>query len=463
MKTEASLTDAGPFEKTVSFEISSAELDRAMDRASRRISREVNIPGFRPGRAPRRMVERRVGADRVRTDALDELVPARMGEILARTEIAPVVPPLLESVTDAADGAVQVNVRVTTWPRLDSPPDYRGRRIQVGEHPPVSEEVEARLRHLRHMYAPLQTVDRAVEEGDFAVIDMTVTEGGRAIESLALDAFSYEVGSERLTAEIDENLMERKAGDEFELAAPLPGWLSPGPGEEDLPDPGDGDRSGGDGRAPRRGLYRIRVVQVQSRSLPDLDDDWASEYTGHDSLDELREEMRGELESERNSRQWEALVAETMKEAVSEMDLELPERLEAAQTELLLRNHLASLERAKTDYSTYLERTGFEHEQFIEALRGQAVAGLKSRILVESVIDAEGFWPWRTPRWPKSCGSRRIRPGTPVDSGGRSRKASTPRTSGVICSGPGPRRSWPCRRNRSTIAASRSPSSRLWR
>ena len=389
MTAGVSLADAGPFEKMVSFEISSSDLDRAMNRASRQISRQVNIAGFRPGRAPRRLVENQVGTERIRADALEELVPPRVGEILSETEIAPVVPPLLESVTDAANGSVRVQVRVTTWPRLESLPDYRGRSVRVQALPSVSEGVDARLQQLRHMYAPLQTVDRAVEKGDFVVIDMTVMEGERLIESLALDGFSYEVGSERLTARIDEGLLGRKAGDEISICAPLPEWLSPeahtgeGDASSDPSDPSEDEQAGG--------LYVVRIVEVQSRSLPELDDAWASEYTGHDSLEDLREEMSRELETQRGETQWRMLVTETMAEIASELELDLPERLEDVQMEALFRNHLSSLEKAKTDHMTYLERIGLTHEQFLEGLRRQAVAGLKARILLQGVIDSEGM------------------------------------------------------------------------
>jgi len=387
MTAGTSLADAGPYEKMVSFEISHSDLDRAMNRASRQISRQVTIAGFRPGKAPRRLVENQVGFERIRADALEELVPPRVGEILSETEIAPVVPPLLESVTDGANGSVRVEVRVTTWPRLESLPDYRGRTVQVQTLPSVTEEVDARIQQLRHMYAPLQTVDRAVEKGDYVVIDMTALDGEHSVESLALDGFSYEVGSERLNARIDEGLLGQEAGDEINISAPLPEWLSSQAHTAD--EEGRSEASGEDDGAPAEGLYQIRIVEVQSRSLPDLDDDWASEYTGHDSLEDLRREMGGELETQRIETQWRLLATETLAELTSELALDLPERLETAQMELLFRNHLASLERAKTDHMTYLERVGLSHEQFLEGLRGQAVAGLKSRILIETVVDSE--------------------------------------------------------------------------
>lgn len=387
MTAGAFLADAGPFEKMVSFEISPSDLNQAMNRASRQISRQVNIAGFRPGRAPRRLVENQVGFERIRADALEELVPPRVGEILSETEIAPVVPPLLESVTDEADGSVRVEVRVTTWPRLESIPDFRGRTIQVGTLPPVSDEVDARLQQLRHMYAPLQTVDRAVERGDYVVIDMTALDGERSVEALALDGFSYEVGSERLNPLIDERLVGQEAGDEVSIAAPLPEWLSTQAHTTD--EGGLSEQSDDNEGEPAEGLYQIRIVEVQSRSLPDLDDAWASEYTGHESLEDLREEMGGELETQRIETQWRMLATETLAELAYELELDLPERLESAQMELLLRNHLSSLEEAETDHMTYLERVGITHEQFLEGLRSRAVKGLKSRILIEAVVDAE--------------------------------------------------------------------------
>lgn len=399
MKTEASFADIGPFEKMVSFEISSVDLNHAMNRASRRISREVNIAGFRPGRAPRRLVENRVGLERIKNDALDDLVPARMGRILSETDVNPVVPPLLESVTDTANGAVKVEVRVTTWPRIESVPPYRGKEIEVPDVPAVSEEVDARLTQLRHMYAPLQTVDRAVRKGDFVVIDMTVKEEGRLIEALALDGFSYEVGSARLTTEIDESLVGRQAADEIELDAPLPEWFRPETRDGNGPGAGGGDPSWDDAGETATGSYQIRIAEVQSRSLPDLDDEWALEYTGHDSLEELKEEIRVEVEEQRNTTHWEMLVAETLKEMTADLQLDLPERLEAAQTELLFRNHLTSLENADLDYATYLERTGLDHEQFVQGLRDRAVAGLKARVLIEGVIEEEGLTVEDTEVW----------------------------------------------------------------
>ena len=101
--------------------------------------------------------------------------------------------------------------------------------------------------------------------------------------------------------------------------------------------------------------------------------------------------MRGEVEEQRNAAQWEMLVAETLKEMTSDLELDLPERLESAQTEMLFRNHLTSLEKAELDYMAYLERAGVDHEQFVEGLRERAVAGLKARVLIEGVIEEEGL------------------------------------------------------------------------
>ena len=111
---DVTVTDAGPHEKLISFEVAEAELEPAKNAAARKISQEVKIRGFRPGKAPRAIVEATVGAERLRSEAIDEMLPRKVGDLLTELEIEPAVSPALESIEDSLTG-VKVEVRVTTW------------------------------------------------------------------------------------------------------------------------------------------------------------------------------------------------------------------------------------------------------------------------------------------------------------------------------------------------------------
>ena len=84
---EPTISDAGPFEKIVTFEVEEARLDQAKNQAARKLSREMKIPGFRPGKAPRRVVEAAVGADRLRAEAIDDALAGLVNEALDATDL----------------------------------------------------------------------------------------------------------------------------------------------------------------------------------------------------------------------------------------------------------------------------------------------------------------------------------------------------------------------------------------
>ena len=116
-----SVTEVGPFERLVSFTIAESDLEQAKNRAARKLAREVRIPGFRPGRAPRKVVEATVGADRIRSEAIDDILPEKVGEILSGEGLEAAATPSLDALRDV-DGGFEVDVKVALWPVLDETP-----------------------------------------------------------------------------------------------------------------------------------------------------------------------------------------------------------------------------------------------------------------------------------------------------------------------------------------------------
>ena len=126
---------------------------------ARRLAKDLKIPGFRPGKAPGPVVEAAIGSGRLRTEAIEELIPKKLNEMLTETNLAPAVTPTLEKVDDI-EGGVNAEVRVTLWPELDNTPDYKDRAVEV-EAPVLTEtDLEASLDRMRQQFASLETVER---------------------------------------------------------------------------------------------------------------------------------------------------------------------------------------------------------------------------------------------------------------------------------------------------------------
>ena len=156
MDTE--VTEAGPFERLLTLHLDEAELEDAKNTAARKLSRELKIKGFRPGKAPRAIVERMVGAETLRPEAIDEALPDLVGTAIDETDLTPVTTPQIEDVTRLATTAAsrsrsrsRCGPSSTRCPSLD-------RKITV-DYPEVEEEeLEEQIDRVRNQYAELEDV-----------------------------------------------------------------------------------------------------------------------------------------------------------------------------------------------------------------------------------------------------------------------------------------------------------------
>jgi len=153
------VTDAGPFEKLLTLQVAEEDLEAAKSQAARRLSRDLKIKGFRPGKAPRRVVEATVGSERLRSEAIDDLLPSLVADALREVDLSPAVPPQVENMKDIENG-LEVEVKVATWPVLDHVPSYEGLEVEVSQPQPTEEELDRQLTRLREQFADLEVVDR---------------------------------------------------------------------------------------------------------------------------------------------------------------------------------------------------------------------------------------------------------------------------------------------------------------
>jgi trigger factor len=360
----------GRFERLVTVELTNAEIDAAKTGAARRLSRDLKIPGFRPGKAPRPVVEAAIGAGRLRTEAVEDLIPKKLSDVLSQENLNPAVTPSLEKIDDI-DGGVAAEVLVTLWPALDAVPNYRHRRIEVTTSDIEEEEVEASLARMRQQFASLETADRAAGEGDFVSIDISATADDQTVEETTANELLYEVGSGLLVEGIDERLLGTAAGTELSF-------------ESTLPD-GFGTRAG----EPVK--FHVKVNEVKSKVLPDLDDDWVGEVTEFDTVEELRAELAERLAVTKRRAVANEFREKALDTLVTEAPVELPDRLIRAEIDDLYHRFAHRLEESDITVSDYLGATGLSEQQFVDDLQAQAERSIRTRLVLDAVAREEGL------------------------------------------------------------------------
>lgn len=368
---ETEVKESGRFERILTVHLDEEELEAAKDKAARKLSKDLKIKGFRPGKAPRSVVERMVGADKLRTEAIEEAVPSVVGSAIDEEGLLPVTVPHVSAIRDPESGGVDVDVVITLWPELEAIPDFAERTIEMERPTVTDDEVEAQVDALRNQFAELETVSRPGDEGDFAMINLTVVDHGSTVEEASANDLLYEIGSRSFLSGLDELLVGASAGDIREGASTLPeGFTAHGGADVTL---------------------RVLVKEVRAKKLPDLTDELVDDATEFETVEELRRAVEENLLAYKTAAaraEFERLVVDR---AVSDVDIEIPEALVEAEVEARIHNLLHRLEEEKIAFGDYLRVTGQTQEAFLGDARDQARHALATRILLEGIAKIDGL------------------------------------------------------------------------
>jgi trigger factor len=348
----------------LSVEVDEAEFDQAVEAAVRRIAREVRVPGFRPGKAPRRLIEARLGPGVARQEALRESLPEFYAKALREAEVDPIAPPEIDITSGQEDGAVSFDAVVEVRPQV-SVAGYGGLRVTIPSPAADEAEVDTHVERLRKQSAELRSVERPAQTGDHVFLDVKGEREGETIAGLTADDYLYEVGSGIVVPELDEQLAGAKVGDILTFASSV---------DEGEPV-----------------TFRVLVKDVKEQVLPELTDEWAGEASEFDTLEELRADILQRLSVGKRLQATLAVREETIKALTELVADDVPEPMVRPEMERRLTDLARRLETKGATVAQYMEASGMSEEDFVYALREEAISGVKADLALRAVAEAEAL------------------------------------------------------------------------
>ena len=363
------VTETGPFERLVTFQLSDDQITAGKAATARKLSQDMKLKGFRPGKAPLPVIEAAVGPARLRSEVIDDLVPPALSEILNDEELRPAVTPQLEALNDV-DGGVEVEVKVTLWPTIDLP-NYQNREVEVTSPVVTPEELDLQIQRMLEQFATVEEANRPAAFGDFVSVDVKASQDGVPVEGATAADLLYEVGSGLFVEGIDERLEGVEPGAVLTFGAPLP--------------VGFGDRAG------EEVDFEVTVNEVKERILPELDDAWVDENTEFDTVEELKAELDerlAEAKLQSVSREYAERALSTL---VDQVQIELPEGLVRSEMDEHLHRFVHRLEDSELTLDDYFQASGIDQEQFLDDLRQQAAMSLRNQLVLEAVAKDAGI------------------------------------------------------------------------
>ena len=342
----------------------------------RELGRQVRVPGFRPGKAPRRVIENHLGRDYIYYETLQERLPTWYREAVVETDLRPIDQPEVhfDEPLDEEEG-FKFSATVAVRPEAELE-EYRGVEVprEVVEVP--DEQVDEQLEQMRGQFATLAAVeDRAVQEGDFVIIDFrgeSITTG-EPLEGGQAEDYLLEVGRGELLPDFEQNLVGMKAGERKQFGVTFPMEYA----EESL--------------SGQSILFHVHVKEIKQRDLPPLDDEFAKEASEFETLEELRAAVREQLEAAAE-RRVEGEFRTRVLDAVAEMaEVEVPEVMVNEKVEEMLESFERSLRAQGIESGQYYQLAGTSAEEVKDRVRPDAADTVKKELTLDAVASAESI------------------------------------------------------------------------
>ncbi|MFC4376988.1 trigger factor [Nocardia halotolerans] len=363
---KSTVEQLSPTRVRINVEVPFEELKPDFDKAYKALAQQVKIPGFRPGKAPAKLIETRVGRGAVLEQVVNDALPARYAEAVESAEVKVIGQPEIE-ITKIEDGdELAFSAEVDVRPEI-ALPDYSGLEVNVDSFTIGDEDIEQQLTSLRQRFGTLTGVERAVQDGDFVSIDLSATVDGEDVPEAATTGLSHEVGSGQLIEGLDEAIIGLSAGESKEFTSTLVA----------------GDHAG------KEAVITVTVQSVKERELPEADDEFAQLASEFDTIDELKEDLKGRVERTKKVEQAGQIRDKVLDALLETVEVPLPEAVVKAEVDAVVHDAVHGFDHDEAKLAEALEAQGSSREEFDKDTQEAAEKSVKTQLLLDAIAEAE--------------------------------------------------------------------------
>ncbi len=369
---ETKLTELADSRVRVEVEVPAKDVERAASRAARAMAKEMRMPGFRAGKAPPSLVIQRLGFGPVLQEAIRDALPEWYEQALLSAGVSPIGDPSIEMTeTPEEEGQpLEFSFEVGVRPPAQLG-EYKGLEVGRAEQEVPEEIVDTEIERVREGFARLEPVEREAAEGDSLLIDFEGLLDGTAFEGGKAEDYLLALGSGQLIEGFEEQLTGAKAGEEREVEVTFP------------------EEYQADHLAGKDAVFKVAVKEVREKILPELDDDFASEASEFDTLEELRADIAEKVGTALNSRAEEDFRIAAVDAAVAAATVDVPADLVTGRATERWERMERQLAGRGMDPNAFLQMQGKTREELIEESKPDAEKELKREAVVTAIADAE--------------------------------------------------------------------------
>lgn len=352
----------------LTIEVPPEALDEEIEKAYTKISKEIDVPGFRKGKVPKEIIDTKVGPSAIDQEAIRDAIPNYYVKAVSDNELQPVDVPNVD-IQQGERGKPLIftaEVFVKPEPKLG---EYDGIEVEQLITQVTDEEIDANIDKIRERYAVMETLedDRPIENGDFVVIDFKGYIDDVAFEGGSMDDYTLLIGSGSFIDTFEDQLVGKKKGEHAIVNVTFPADYQ----AENL--------------AGKLARFEVDIKEIKVKKLPEMTNELAKEASAHETVEQLRAEMKDQFEQMYKAQAENEMKARLLKIVTDNAEFSIPDAMTENELDYQIQDFSRMLARQGVPMEKYFEMTGKSEPQLREQFRDEAFKTVKVRLVLEAI------------------------------------------------------------------------------
>lgn len=276
---KATVSEPESWKRIIDIEIPEQEIQSAFEQKLNTVKRDLKIPGFRPGKVPESLIKQRYGSA-IRAEIIDDLVQKSYKDACEQNNIKPVSAAKVQNLKAPEGEALVCSIETEVDPEIEIK-DYNKLKIKSQPKKIKDSDVDEAIKNLQERFAEFKDVDRPSKKGDYVKLEyLKVVIEGEERKDITFPKYPVELGGENRIKDFDKGIIGHSANETVDLKVKFP------------KDYADSEVAG------KEGEFQIKIVSVQEKTLPEMNEEFLKKVGNFNTEKDLREQVQKNLEQE---------------------------------------------------------------------------------------------------------------------------------------------------------------------